>query len=77
MQKTMAIKIIGKSSIKCDKTIKQVAAERMIMSTFNSKFITTLHYAFQTDVHIYLVMELAEGGDIRSLLSRFPDNYMT
>jgi protein-serine/threonine kinase len=33
-------------------------------------FITKLHFAFQTDVKLFLVLEYCPGGDLGNLLSK-------
>lgn len=39
----------------------------------NRQFITNLHYAFQDDSNLYLVMDYYCGGDLLTLLSKFED----
>ena len=75
--KTMAIKIIDKTSINNKKSIDMLVSERTIMSSLNSKFITKLHYAFQGETQIYLVMEFVKGGDLLSLMRQFQRCRMT
>ena len=36
----------------------------------SSKFICHCHYAFQSATHLYYVLDLAMGGDVRSLLQK-------
>ena len=35
----------------------------------NSKWVTTLHAAFQDDENLYLIMEYAPGGTLRGLIN--------
>uniref|UniRef100_A0A8C9KZT6 non-specific serine/threonine protein kinase n=1 Tax=Panthera tigris altaica TaxID=74533 RepID=A0A8C9KZT6_PANTA len=39
----------------------------------DSRWVTTLHYAFQDEEYLYLVMDYYAGGDLLTLLSRFED----
>uniref|UniRef100_A0A182JXN0 non-specific serine/threonine protein kinase n=1 Tax=Anopheles christyi TaxID=43041 RepID=A0A182JXN0_9DIPT len=48
----------------------QVRAERDIMATRRSEWITPLQYAFQDSHSLYLVMEFLPGGDLLSLMIR-------
>lgn len=39
-------------------------AERKIMENMKSPFIVQLHYAFQSDARLYLVMDFVIGGEL-------------
>ena len=71
-----AIKIIEKADIICEKSFTRALSEHTIMSNLNNPFITKLHYSFQGETQIYLVMELIEGGNLLSLMRLFPKNRM-
>uniref|UniRef100_A0A8D3AFA6 non-specific serine/threonine protein kinase n=1 Tax=Scophthalmus maximus TaxID=52904 RepID=A0A8D3AFA6_SCOMX len=47
--------------------------ERDVLVKGDSQWITTLHYAFQDDNYLYLVMDYYVGGDLLTLLSKFED----
>ncbi|XP_072218144.1 serine/threonine-protein kinase MRCK beta isoform X2 [Leuresthes tenuis] len=47
--------------------------ERDVLVRGDSQWITTLHYAFQDDNFLYLVMDYYVGGDLLTLLSKFED----
>lgn len=47
--------------------------ERDVLVFGNRKWITNLHYAFQDDTNLYLVMDYYSGGDLLTLLSKFED----
>ncbi|XP_035872133.1 serine/threonine-protein kinase MRCK alpha isoform X3 [Phyllostomus discolor] len=47
--------------------------ERDVLVNGDNKWITTLHYAFQDDNNLYLVMDYYVGGDLLTLLSKFED----
>ncbi|XP_041971909.1 citron rho-interacting kinase-like [Aricia agestis] len=44
--------------------------ERDILASTSTHWIPRLQYAFQDNIHLYLVMELCNGGDLASLLGR-------
>ncbi|XP_063491334.1 serine/threonine-protein kinase MRCK gamma isoform X3 [Symphalangus syndactylus] len=47
--------------------------ERDVLVKGDSHWVTTLHYAFQDEEYLYLVMDYYAGGDLLTLLSRFED----
>ncbi|XP_076971920.1 serine/threonine-protein kinase MRCK gamma isoform X2 [Tamandua tetradactyla] len=47
--------------------------ERDILVKGDSRWVTQLHYAFQDEEYLYLVMDYYAGGDLLTLLSRFED----
>ncbi|XP_070576625.1 serine/threonine-protein kinase MRCK alpha-like isoform X2 [Ptychodera flava] len=47
--------------------------ERDVLVYGDSRWITNLHYAFQDDEYLYLVMDYYSGGDLLTLLSKFED----
>ncbi|XP_077861643.1 serine/threonine-protein kinase MRCK beta [Saccoglossus kowalevskii] len=47
--------------------------ERDVLVYGDSRWITNLHYAFQDDEFLYLVMDYYNGGDLLTLLSKFED----
>ena len=47
--------------------------ERDVLVFGNRQWITNLHYAFQDDTNLYLVMDYYCGGDLLTLLSKFED----
>ncbi|KAL5287961.1 gek family protein [Megaselia abdita] len=47
--------------------------ERDVLVYGDRQWITNLHYAFQDDTNLYLVMDYYCGGDLLTLLSKFED----
>uniref|UniRef100_A0A8C0R1G5 non-specific serine/threonine protein kinase n=1 Tax=Canis lupus dingo TaxID=286419 RepID=A0A8C0R1G5_CANLU len=47
--------------------------ERDVLVKGDSRWVTALHYAFQDEEFLYLVMDYYAGGDLLTLLSRFED----
>ena len=58
------VKVIDKKS---ENSIKY---ERALLSQLNYPFIVNMHYAFQDYDHLYLVLDLLTGGDLRYHVSR-------
>lgn len=48
-----------------DNQIKRAMNELKFMKNIESKFVVSTHYAFQDKLHLYLVMDLMPGGDLR------------
>jgi len=64
MKEMMKTKIIGK------KSIRSVLNERELLSNIKHPFIINMNYAFQDRDHLYLVMDLLVGGDLRYHMGR-------
>lgn len=59
--KYYAMKIIEKRKYKSHKSLKYPMAERNIMINTNHPFIVKLHYAFQTEKRLYLLLDYCPG----------------
>jgi serine/threonine kinase 32 len=44
--------------------------ERIVLQKLSSPFVVRLRYAFQDDENLFMVLDLAEGGDLRCHLER-------
>ncbi len=65
-----AIKSISKSSVLKRKTgISSLYSELKIVSILSHPFVCNAHYAFQDLSYLYLVLDLARGGDMRHNLT--------
>lgn len=51
--------------------VSQVLAERYVLALSNNPFVVRLFYAFESQDHLFLVMEYLVGGDLSSLLMAF------
>lgn len=65
-----ALKVIDKAEVIRLKATKQCKDEISIHSILDSPYITQCFYAWQTKRHLYILMELAEGGDLFCLWCR-------
>jgi 3-phosphoinositide dependent protein kinase-1 len=64
-----AIKIMHKIHIKKENKVKYVMMERQILSIVNHPFIVKFHFSFQDRDHLYMCMDLAQGGELLNLIS--------
>lgn len=74
-----AMKVITKRKVTgTEKDLRHARDERKILETINSPFLCDLHYAFQTNEKLYLVLEFLHGGELYTLLERksdWPEEY--
>ncbi|KAL7689543.1 putative rho-associated protein kinase [Plasmopara halstedii] len=63
-----AMKIISKQFIINMDSVHYMKTERDVMTRIRHPFVIGLHYAFQTDSKVYLVMEYQSGGELFSYL---------
>ncbi|XP_048252316.1 citron Rho-interacting kinase-like [Haliotis rufescens] len=73
LETVYAMKVLRKNDILSQPEISFYKEERDIMALATSEWITRLHYAFQDNSSLYLVMDFHPGGDLLSLLSRHDD----
>ncbi|XP_073412476.1 serine/threonine-protein kinase MRCK alpha isoform X2 [Dendrobates tinctorius] len=71
--KVFAMKILNKWEMLKRAETACFREERDVLVYGDSQWITTLHYAFQDDNYLYLVMDYYVGGDLLTLLSKFED----
>ena len=67
---TYALKEMSKLKVIDKKSIKSINSERELLSKLHHPFIVNMHYAFQDNENLYLVMDLLTGGDLRFHISR-------
>ena len=66
-----ALKEMSKTKIIDKKSEKSINGEREFLSYLHHPFIVNMHYAFQDNDNLYLVMDLLTGGDLRYHCSRY------
>ncbi|VBB31157.1 unnamed protein product, partial [Acanthocheilonema viteae] len=64
-----AMKILKKATLKVRDRYR-TKAERDILARFHHPFIVRLHYAFQTEGKLYLILDFLPGGDLFNRLSK-------
>ncbi|KAI9097386.1 kinase-like domain-containing protein [Phlyctochytrium arcticum] len=69
--KLYAMKVLRKASIVVHgKGAEHTKNERNILEDVQHPFIVTLHYAFQTEAKLYLILGYASGGELFSYLAQ-------
>ncbi|KAM6459920.1 serine/threonine-protein kinase MRCK alpha isoform 2-T2 [Liasis olivaceus] len=71
--KVFAMKILNKWEMLKRAETACFQEERDVLVNGDNQWITTLHYAFQDENYLYLVMDYYVGGDLLTLLSKFED----
>uniref|UniRef100_A0A8C7QDX3 non-specific serine/threonine protein kinase n=1 Tax=Oncorhynchus mykiss TaxID=8022 RepID=A0A8C7QDX3_ONCMY len=72
-ERVYAMKILNKWEMLKRAETACFREERNVLVNGDCQWITTLHYAFQDDNFLYLVMDYYVGGDLLTLLSKFED----
>jgi len=75
--KIYAMKILRKDAIIARNEVNHTKAEKRILQSIQHPFIIQLHYAFQTDDKLYMVLDFVNGGELFFHLKRegrFPEN---
>ncbi|ROT63921.1 hypothetical protein C7M84_018166 [Penaeus vannamei] len=72
-EKVFAMKILNKWEMLKRAETACFHEERDVLVYGDRRWITNLHYAFQDDSNLYLVMDYYCGGDLLTLLSKFED----
>ncbi|XP_072315790.1 citron Rho-interacting kinase-like, partial [Eucyclogobius newberryi] len=70
-----ALKVMKKEVLRTHHNGVVHEEERRILSLSSSPWIPQLLYAFQDQLHLYLVMEYLPGGDLLSLLARYEEHF--
>lgn len=64
-----AMKVLNKENVMQKKRFEEIFRERDMLTNLRHDRICNLYYAFQDPKHLYLVMDLALGGDLRYQLN--------
>lgn len=65
-----ALKYIDKKKCIEKHATTNIFRERMVLQALHHQYIVNLKYAFQDDENLFMVLDLAEGGDLRCHLDR-------
>jgi hypothetical protein len=68
--KLFAMKILRKTHLLKKQQISRTRTERKVLSIVDHPFIMKLHFAFQTDDRLFLVLDYCAGGELFFHLSR-------
>jgi len=66
-----AMKKLKKDEMLKKEQVGHVRAERDVLATANFPWVVKLHFSFQDDRYLYLVMEYLPGGDMMNLLIKY------
>ncbi|XP_020838863.1 ribosomal protein S6 kinase alpha-1 isoform X2 [Phascolarctos cinereus] len=64
-----AMKVLKKATLKVRDRVR-TKVERDILADVNHPFVVKLHYAFQTEGKLYLILDFLRGGDLFTRLSK-------
>lgn len=68
-----AVKSLNKQEMLDRNKTNRIRTEDTILSTVDHPFLATLYTSFQSDKHLYFVMEHCAGGELYDLLLRQPN----
>jgi serine/threonine protein kinase len=68
--KIYAMKVLRKEAIIARKQVAHTRAEKTILQKIQHPFIITLHWAFQTDDKLYMILDFVNGGELFYHLKR-------
>ena len=66
-----ALKSMVKEAMVVKNQVSHVRAERDVMAESETGWMVQLHYSFQDDVHLHLVMDFMPGGDLMGILMKY------
>jgi len=70
-KKIYAMKIMKKSEMLKKNQVQHIRAERDVLALADNPWVVKLHYSFQDDKSLYLVMEYLPGGDLMTILMKY------
>ena len=59
------MKTFLKSKLIDKKCVKSIIRERNLMAKINHPFIVNMHFSFQDNHYLYMILDLMKGGDLR------------
>lgn len=63
-QKIYAMKVLRKDAIIARRQVAHTRSEKEILGKINHPFIVNLHFAFQTDKKLYMILDYVNGGEL-------------
>jgi len=70
-KKVYAVKIMKKTEMLKKNQVAHIRAERDVLALADNPWVVKLHFSFQDDKHLYLVMEYLVGGDLMTILMKY------
>ena len=65
-----AMKVLKKNELRRRRQVERTQTERTILAAVKHPFIVCLHYAFQNQQKLYMVMDFVQGGDFFTLMRK-------
>lgn len=66
-----AMKILKKSELQRRKQVERTQTEMKILAAVKHPFVVQMHYAFQNEHKLFMVMDFVQGGDFFTFLRKF------
>lgn len=66
-----AMKTMKKLEMITKNQVQHIRAERDVLAVANCPWLVKLHFSFQDDTWLYLVMEYLQGGDLMTILMKY------
>jgi len=63
-QQVYAMKVLNKSSIAARGEVEHTKTEQQVLASIDCPFLAKLHWSFQTDEHLYFIMDFINGGEL-------------
>jgi len=70
-KKVYAMKIMKKNEMLKKNQVQHIRAERDVLALADNPWVVKLHFSFQDDKNLYLVMEYLPGGDLMTILMKY------
>lgn len=70
-QQVFAMKIMKKTEMLKKNQVAHIRAERDVLALADCPWVVKLHFSFQDDKNLYLVMEYLPGGDLMTILMKY------
>lgn len=67
-EKPFALKMLNKKQLIDNDQVDGVLREKALLSTLSHPFVLPFHGAFQDDQHLYLLLELMQGGELFNVI---------
>lgn len=70
-QQIYAMKILKKSELQRRRQVERTQTEMKILAAVKHPFVVQMHYAFQNESKLFMVMDFVQGGDFFTLMRKF------
>jgi len=70
-KKVYAMKVMKKTEMLKKNQVQHIRAERDVLALADNPWVVKLHFSFQDEKRLYLVMEFLPGGDLMTILMKW------